>query len=193
MERGPCGASFSDSGSRWPSVVRLGTPCRCDANHPGGWRAERECPGPATTCEAVPPGAWAWGLDDGWKPEPGEMTRCPGPHPRRVCRLPRIISEHLFVSRSFREFRRWRIFRLGISSTCGRLRRRGRTRQLCKRRLHTSLGTTVQQPAARIPSFQSCNLQDKVKNLVRGPREAGGDSGVRAARYPENLRVKEGR
>ena len=30
----------------------------------------------------------ARGLDDGWEPEPGAVGRCPGAHPRRVCRLP---------------------------------------------------------------------------------------------------------
>ena len=28
-----------------------------------------------------------WGRDDGWKPEPGGVGRCPGPRPRRAGRL----------------------------------------------------------------------------------------------------------
>jgi hypothetical protein len=54
-------------------------------------------PGRART--RVSPGEQvAWGLGDGWKPEPDEEGRCPGPRPRRACRLPRIIPEHMFVS-----------------------------------------------------------------------------------------------
>jgi hypothetical protein len=49
---------------------------------------------------ARPPSRWHLDTSTGaWMtagPERGEVKRCPGPHPRRMCRLPGTIPEHLF-------------------------------------------------------------------------------------------------
>ena len=72
--------------------------------HPAlGW-ADRGA-GSSGRCDLtrkVPPGACISGLDDGWEPEPGGVVRCPGPHHRRVCRLPSTIEHMFYLSRGRR-------------------------------------------------------------------------------------------
>ena len=78
---GPLRAAFSELGGRWPSGPRM----RCD---PIDERSGSAVPGSAATGgRFLRERGVARGLDDGWEPEPGGVGRCPGPHPRRVCRL----------------------------------------------------------------------------------------------------------
>ncbi len=48
-------------------------------------------------------GALAWGLDNGWKPEPDAVTRCPGPHLRRMCHVAAVGNEHAQARALFAE------------------------------------------------------------------------------------------